>query len=256
MNHPHNKADVFCPHGSLKPTGTEKKHPTGERFAGQHKGPARVSDARPRTRLCRNRIISKVDKPHRPSQAVPTDPAALWVVSERILFAVAWKVKQAIRRKLVGHGRGEAEAEELVNNAFISIVEALPRFNPAAAALTTFVYGLARRRMWLVARAAFYGLSPEQLHRLDTAKRTPRYHRGERTLGVTAARQEDASERESMRRVAAIQQCLPLEDRRLISLYVQEGGNYSAVARRLRRDSDGIRDRYYRLFRRIRAATA
>ena len=95
---------------------------------------------------------------------IPADPAALWDVSKRILFAVAWKVKQAIRLKLVGHGRGEAEAEELVHDAFICIVEALPRFNPATAKLTTFVYGLARRRMWLVARAAFYGLSPEQMH--------------------------------------------------------------------------------------------
>jgi hypothetical protein len=42
----------------------------------------------------------------------------------------------------------------------------------ATARFTTFVYGLARRRMWLVARAAFYGLSPEQMHRMDAAKRT------------------------------------------------------------------------------------
>ena len=187
---------------------------------------------------------------------IPADPAALWDVSKRILFAVAWKVKQAIRLKLAGHGRGEAEAEELVHDAFLCVVEALPRFDPATAKLTTFVYGLARRRMWLVARAAFYGLSPEQLHCMDTAKRTPRYHDGERTLGVTAARQEDASARESVRKVAAIQQRLPVQDRRLITLYVQEGGNYSAVARRLGRDSDGIRARYHRLFRRIRTATA
>jgi len=192
----------------------------------------------------------------RPSQDVPTDPAALWDVSKRILFHVANKVRQSVRLKLEGHGRGEAEPEELINDAFLCLMEALPRFNPAAAKLTTFVYGLARRRMWLVARAAFYGLSPEQMHRMDTAKRTPRYHGGEHTLGVTAARQEDGGASESVRRVAAIQQRLPVQDRRLLSLYLQEGGNYSAVARRLGRDSDGIRARYHRLFRRIRAATA
>jgi RNA polymerase sigma factor (sigma-70 family) len=206
--------------------------------------------------MTRSPIVAHIDTPRRPSQDVPTDPAALWDVSKRILFHVASKVRQAVRLKLEGHGRSEAEAEELVNDAFLCLMEALPRFNPATAQLTTFVYGLARRRMWLVARAAFYGLSPEQLHRMDTAKRTPHYHRGECALGVTAARQEDASARESVRRVAAIQQRLPVEDRRLISLYVQEGGNYSAVARRLGRDSDGIRARYHRLFRRIRAATA
>jgi DNA-directed RNA polymerase specialized sigma24 family protein len=73
-----------------------------------------------------------------------------------------------------------------------------------------------------------------------------------REIGPTS----DRDQQESVRRVAAIQQRLPVTDRRLITLYVQEGGNYSAVARRLGRDSDGIRDRYHRLFRRIRAATA
>jgi RNA polymerase sigma factor (sigma-70 family) len=191
-----------------------------------------------------------------PKQPSPTDPLSVWNQSKRILFAVAHKVRRAIRLKLDGHGHAEVEPEELVHDAFIAVMEALPRFQPARAKFTTFVYGLARRRMWLVARAAFYGLSPEQLHRLDTAKRTPRYHGGERTLGVTAARQEVAGARESVRKVAAIQQRLPVQDRQLIALYVQEGGNYSAVARRLGRDSDGIRARYHRLFRRIRSATA
>jgi len=218
--------------------------------------PTRTPKGSARTRLTRSRSTAHVDKPRRPPHAVPTDPATLWDVSKRILFHVANKVRQSVRLKLAGHGRGEAEPEELVNDAFRCLMESLPRFNPAAAKLTTFVYGLARRRMWLVARAAFYGLSPEQMHRMDTAKRTPRYHRGERTLRVTVARQEDASERESIRKVTAIRQRLPVKDRRLLSLYLQEGGNYAAVARRLGRDNDGIRARYHRLFRRIRVATA
>jgi hypothetical protein len=101
----------------------------------------------------------------------------------------------------------------LVRDAFITLLEALPRFNPATAKLTKFAYGLARRRMWLVARAAFYGLSPEQMHRMDTHKRTPRYHRGERSLRVTASPAEDAHERESVRRVDAIRERLPGKDR-------------------------------------------
>ncbi|MGH7223521.1 MAG: RNA polymerase sigma factor [Gemmataceae bacterium] len=189
----------------------------------------------------------------RGEQTVPADPSTLWNQSKRILFTVARKVRQSVRLKLEGHGRGEAEAEELVNDAFICLVEALPRFNPATAKLTTFVYGLARRRMWLVARAAFYGLSPEQMHCMDTANRTPHFHRGERTLRVAASPAEDAHERESVRKVDAIRQRLPVKDRSLITMYLQEGGNYSAVARRLGRDSGGIRDRYHRLFRRIAA---
>jgi RNA polymerase sigma factor (sigma-70 family) len=194
-----------------------------------------------------------VDTPRRPSQDIPTDPAALWDVSKRILFHVASKVRQAVRLQLDGHGRGQAETDELVHDAFLCLVEALSRFNPAAAKLTTFVYGLARLRMWLVARAAFYGLSPEQLHRMDTAKRTPRYHRGERTVRVTSTRQEEASARESIRRVAALHQRLSVQDQRLIAMYLQEGGNYSAVARRLGRVSSVIRGRYHRVFQRIRA---
>jgi len=188
-------------------------------------------------------------------QAIPTDPAALWDASKRILFAVARQVRQSVRLKLEGHGRCEAEAEELVNDAFICLCEALPRFNPATAKLTTFVYGLARRRMWLVARAAFFGLSPEQMHRMDVKKRTPCYHRGERSLRATAARQDDAGERESVRQVAAIRSQRPRPDRRPLDLYLQENGNVSAVARRLHRKRSRTQDRYYRLFRRV-AATA
>jgi hypothetical protein len=40
----------------------------------------------------------------------------------------------------------------------------------------------------------------------------------------------------------------------LLDLYVQEGGNYAAVARRLGRAPDSVRQRFYGLFRRIRAA--
>jgi RNA polymerase sigma factor (sigma-70 family) len=198
---------------------------------------------------------TKCNPSGRGEQTVPADPSTVWNLSKRILFAVAKKVRQSVRLKLEGHGRSEAEAEELVNDAFICLMEALPRFDPATARFTTFVYGLARRRMWLVARAAFYGLAPEQMHRMDAAKRTPRYHRGERTLRVTAAPREDTEERESVRKVDAIRRQLPRQDRRLLDMYLQEGGNYSAVARRLDRAREGIRCRYQRLFRRI-AATA
>ncbi|HTU92080.1 MAG TPA: helix-turn-helix domain-containing protein [Gemmataceae bacterium] len=57
----------------------------------------------------------------------------------------------------------------------------------------------------------------------------------------------------SVRRVEDLRRQLSRQDRRLITVYLQEGGNYSAVARRLGRDSGGIRDRYQRLFRRIAA---
>ena len=184
----------------------------------------------------------------------PTDPLSVWNQSQRILFAVAHKVRRAIALKLAGHGRVEVEAEELVNDAFLAVMAALPRFNPATAKFTTFVYGLARRRMWLVARAGFYGVSSEQMHRLDTDKRTPRYHRKDGCLRITTAPTADLEVRPSVRRVAIIRHRLPRADRRLLDLFLQEGGNYAAVARRLGREPDSVRGRFYGLFRRIRAA--
>ena len=173
----------------------------------------------------------------------PTDPLSVWNQSQRILFAVAHKVRRAIRVKLDGHGRAEAEPEELVHDAFIAVMEALPRFHPATAKFTTFVNGLARRRMWLVARAGFFGLSPEQMHRLDTAKRTPRYHGNDSCLRLTPAPTADPHERPSVRRVATIRHRLPRADRRLVDLYLQEGGNYAAVARRLGCAPESVRRR-------------
>ena len=183
-----------------------------------------------------------------------SDPLSVWNKSQRILFAAAHQVRRAIRVKLDGHGHAEAEAEELVNDAFIAVMEALPRFNPATAQFTTFVYGLARRRMWLVARACFFGLSPEQLHRLDTAQRTPRYHHSDDCLRSSQAPPADPDERPSVGRVARIRHGLPRADRRLLDLFVQEGGNYAAIARRLGRGPESVRRRFHCLFGRIRTA--
>jgi RNA polymerase sigma factor (sigma-70 family) len=192
--------------------------------------------------------------PQASKQPRRTDLVNVWKQSQRILFAVAYQVRRAIRLKLDGHGRTEAEPEELVHDAFLAVMEALPRFNPATAQFTTFVYGLARRRMWLVARAGFFGLSPEQMHRLDTAQRTPRYHRTDECLRITPAPTADPDERPSVRRVAAIRHRLPRADRRLLDLFVQEGGNYAAIARRLGRGPESVRRRFCGLFGRIRAA--
>jgi hypothetical protein len=47
---------------------------------------------------------------------------------------------------------------------------------------------------------------------------------------------------------------LPRADRRLLDLFVQEGGNYAAVARRLGRGPESVRRRFHGLFRRIWAS--
>jgi DNA-directed RNA polymerase specialized sigma24 family protein len=226
----------------------------GERFAGNDLGAAMLATSRPVAFLAKkgkHRMFTSAQASKQPS---PTDPLSVWNQSQRVLFAVAHQVRRAIRLKLDGYGRAEAELEELVHDAFLAVMEALPRFHPAKAKFTTFVYGLARRRMWLVARACFFGVSAEQMHRLDTAKRTPRYHRQDGCLQITPAATADREERLSVGRVAGIRHRLPRADRRWLDLFVQEGGNYAAIARRLGRGPESVRRRFCCLFRRIRAA--
>jgi hypothetical protein len=108
--------------------------------------------------------------------------------------------------------------------------------------------------MWLVARACFFGVSPEQMHRMDTAQRTPRFHHSDGCLRSTQAPTADTDELLSVRRVAAIRHRLPRADRRWLDLFLEEGGNYAAVARRLGRVPESVRRRFHGLFRRIKEA--
>ena len=108
--------------------------------------------------------------------------------------------------------------------------------------------------MWLVARACFYGVSLVQMHRMDTAKRTPPNHRQDDCLRSTQASPAGPEQRLSVRRVASIRHRLPRADRRLLDLFLEEGGNYAAVARRLGHGPESVRRRFRCLFDRIRAA--
>jgi hypothetical protein len=76
-----------------------------------------------------------MNQPHHKAskQPRPTDPQSVWNQSQRILFAVAHQVQRAIRVKLEGHGHAEAELDELVHDAFLAVMEALPRFHPTKA---------------------------------------------------------------------------------------------------------------------------
>ena len=150
-------------------------------------------------------------------QPRPTDPLSVWNQSQRILFAVAHKVRQAIRLKLDGHGHAEVEAEELVHDAFLAVDGSAAAFPPGHGA----VHDL---RVWLGASPHVAG-RPGRLLRSSARANAPHGHgqanatlpwQDERTLRVTPARQQDASdERTSVRRVAAIRQRLPRADRRL-----------------------------------------
>ena len=89
---------------------------------------------------------------------------------------------------------------------------------------------------------------------MDTAQRTPRYHHSDGCLRSSPASTADPDERPSVRRVASIRHRLSRADRRWLDLFLEEGGNYAAVARRLGRGPESVRRRYACLFHRIRAA--
>jgi hypothetical protein len=80
----------------------------------------------------------------RSAQNVKTvpNPTALYAQVRRILYLVAGRVRQAVRLKLEGRGHEEAVADELVNDAFVCVLEALPRWNASKGKFTTFAYGL------------------------------------------------------------------------------------------------------------------
>jgi hypothetical protein len=59
---------------------------------------------------------------------------------------------------------------------------------------------------------------------------------------------------ECVRRVDTIRRQLPGKDQRLVDLFLEENGNYSAVARRLGRHRTSVSDSYSRLFHRIKAS--
>ncbi|MHB1424535.1 MAG: sigma-70 family RNA polymerase sigma factor [Gemmataceae bacterium] len=187
-------------------------------------------------------------------QTIPADPAAIFMLTRKMLYCIAKRTLTAYRNESPGHPL--PDLDELVNEGFAALLDVLPRWNASKGKLTTYAYGVFRRAMWVYARAAYFGLAPQEYRRLCARKATPRYHHGTDTAKEMAAPVEEAEQRQSVRRVDAIRRQLPREDRRLVELFLEEGGNYSAVARRLGRDSGGMRDRYHRLFRRVRSAMA
>ena len=89
----------------------------GERFAGNDLGAAMLATSRPVAFLAKkgkHRMFTSAQASKQPS---PTDPLSVWNQSQRVLFAVAHQVRRAIRLKLDGHGRTEAEPEGQQNPA-------------------------------------------------------------------------------------------------------------------------------------------
>jgi RNA polymerase sigma factor (sigma-70 family) len=187
----------------------------------------------------------------RGAPAIPADPATLYMLTRKMLYSLAKRTLTAFRYEAPGHPL--PDLDELANEGFAALLDVLPRFDARKARFTTYAYGVFRRSMWVYARAAYFGLAPQEYRRLCARKATPAFHHGTDTAKEMAAPVEDAEQRQSVRRVAAIGRALARDERRLIDLFLEENGNVSSVARRLRRDRSSLQARYHRLFRRIAA---
>jgi RNA polymerase sigma factor (sigma-70 family) len=178
----------------------------------------------------------------------------VWQQVKPVLFALARKTRQAIAARF---DRQPIEAEELVSDAFIELMNVLPRFKPGRLSLKSYAWGVAKRRMWRVAKAAAFGLTADEYHRLEARKRMPRFSRedNEEVLrGVAAA--DTVEQRQSVGRVAGLRRRLPAKDRALIDVYLESNGCFAEAARRLQRDRSGTSKRFKGLFRRIAASAS
>lgn len=179
----------------------------------------------------------------------------LWQQTKPLLFALARRTLQAVRSRF-GNGR-TIEPEELVSDAYLHLMETLPRFKPGTASIKTFAWSVAKGRMWRVAKAAAFGLTADEYHRLEAKNHMPRFTRedNEEVLrGVAAADADTEEQRQSVGRVAAIRRRLPAKDQALIDVYLESNGCFAEAARRLQRDRSDTSKRFKQLFRRIAAS--
>lgn len=193
----------------------------------------------------------KTNPAGRGEQTILADPATLYLLTRKMLYALAKRTLTAFRNEAPGHPL--PDLDELANEGFAALMDVLPRFDARKAQFTTYAYGVFRRSMWVYARAAYFGLTPQEYRRLCARKATPPFHHGTDTAKEMAAPVQDTEQRQSVRRIAAIRRALPREDRRLVDLFLEEDGNVSSVARRLRRNRNSLQCHYHRLFRRIAA---
>lgn len=123
----------------------------------------------------------------------------------------------SLARRLLGHPR---EAEDAVQEVFIELWKAAPRFDPSVAAETTFVAMIARRRLIdirrrIARRPADEGALPEELS-LEAPQSADQ-----------AELQDDAAQA-----AAALSQLRP-EQRRVLQLAVCHGWPHQVIAERL-----------------------
>jgi hypothetical protein len=127
----------------------------------------------------------------RGEQTIPADPTMLYTLTRKMLYSLAKRTLTAFRQEAPGHPL--PELDELANEGFVALLEVLPRFDARKGRLTTYAYGVFRRSMWVYARAAYFGLAPQEYRRLCARKATPAFHHGTDTAKEMAAPVSDVS---------------------------------------------------------------
>jgi RNA polymerase sigma factor (sigma-70 family) len=198
--------------------------------------------------------MSTITTNARPRQAeqAPTDPSALYEHTRDMLYKLARRIEFKIR--MDGGGHGDAEVDELVNTGYVALAEARGRYDSRSKArYTTYARSVAYIAMWRYALACHYGLSLEQHHRMTSRGDKAPWHYSPEFVAAPVA---DDEERASVRRVRVLLAVLNRRQRQRVQAFLEEGGNYSALARRIGRNSGGIIKWFHKLYARLRSRMA
>lgn len=150
--------------------------------------------------------------------------------------------------------------EELINEAFIQLCEAIPRYDPARWSLRDFAISTILGRMKCLIETTRCRLSEREYIQIRTREYYRRRRQGEavslpRVVSVNEdldrAAKEDQGEPAALATVRALLAKAPNEkDRALLELYLQHSGNLAAIAQEMGWEYSGLYKRFQSLFQR------
>ena len=81
----------------------------------------------------------KTNPAGRGEQTIPADPATLYLLTRKLLYALAKRTLTAFRHESPGHPL--PDLDELANEGFAALLDVLPRFDARKARFTTYAAG-------------------------------------------------------------------------------------------------------------------
>jgi RNA polymerase sigma factor (sigma-70 family) len=171
------------------------------------------------------------------AETIPTEATALYEHCREMLAGLARFVASTVR---------PADLDELVNEGFVALLKARPRFDARRASFNTFAHSVVYPAMRRYALADHYGLAVAQYHRLTSRSLAPPRHFS--ILESDAAPVADEEERDSIRRARKLLDSLIPRERERVQAYLDDGGNFAAVGRRLGLSMSAVSQWFKRFF--------